>query len=133
MQNPKVNILLEEIWVGKNTYECDGRITDFSLLTFLAFAPIKKLKGKKISPSELLNNNFKVSINEEKFWYQYKFRHTSISYIFLKDFLSAAFMLGVFQYINFQYLDLFRSLNFNDFGEEALNELVGSNISINHD
>jgi hypothetical protein len=82
MQNPKVNILLEEIWVGKNTYECDGRITDFSLLTFLANAPIKKLKGKKISPSELLNNNFKVSINEEKFWYQYKFRHTSIAYIF---------------------------------------------------
>lgn len=69
MQNSKVNILLEEIWVGKNTYECDGRITDFSLLTFLAKAPIKKLKGKKISPSELLSNNFKVSINEEKFWY----------------------------------------------------------------
>lgn len=69
MQNTKVNILLDEIWVGKNTYECDGRITDFSMLTFLASAPIKRLKGKKISPLEHLNNNFKVSINEEKFWY----------------------------------------------------------------
>jgi hypothetical protein len=96
MQNPKVNILLEEIWVGKNTYECDGRITDFSLLTFLAFAPIKKLKGKKISPSELLNNNFKVSINEEKFWYQYKFRHNSISYIYMKDFVFSLIMVVIF-------------------------------------
>ena len=69
MQNTKVNILLEEIWVGKSTYECDGRITDFSMLTFLANAPIKKLPGKKINPKELLSNNFKVSINEEKFWY----------------------------------------------------------------
>lgn len=34
MQNPKVNILLEEIWVGKNSYECDGRTTDYSMLTF---------------------------------------------------------------------------------------------------
>lgn len=69
MQNPKVNILLEEIWVGKNSYECDGRTTDFSMLTFLARAPIKKLPGKNITASELLSNNFKVSINDEKFWY----------------------------------------------------------------
>lgn len=69
MQNEKVSILLEEIWVGKHTYECDGKFIDFSLLTFLLNAPIKKLPGKTITPMELLSNNFKVSINEEKFWF----------------------------------------------------------------
>lgn len=69
MQNEKVSILLEEIWVGKNTYECDGKLIDFSFLTFLLNAPIKKLPGKTITPMELLSNNFKVSINEEKFWF----------------------------------------------------------------
>lgn len=107
MSHPKINMLLEELWVGKNSYECDGRITDFSFLTFLANAPIRKLPGAKISPSEILNSNFKVSINNEKFWYQYKFRHTSISYIFTKDLLCSIFIVGVFQYINFMYLDLF--------------------------
>jgi len=107
MGDEKVAILLDEIWVGKNTYECDGRVSEFSMLTYLAKAPIKKLPGKKISLSQLLSNNFKVSIDEEKFWYQYKFRHISISYIFLKDFLCCAFMVGLFQYINFQYLSLF--------------------------
>lgn len=30
MLDPKVDILLEEVWDGKNTYECDGKIGDFS-------------------------------------------------------------------------------------------------------
>ena len=101
MQNEKVSILLEEVWVGKNTYECDGKIIDFSLLTFLLSAPIKKLPGKAITPLELISNNFVVSINEEKFWYQYKFRHSSISYIFLKDFICSGLIVAVFQFINF--------------------------------
>jgi hypothetical protein len=32
----KVNVLLQEIWEGKNSYECDGQITDFSLINYLA-------------------------------------------------------------------------------------------------
>jgi hypothetical protein len=31
----KVNRLLDEIWVGKNTFDCDGTLEDFSILTFL--------------------------------------------------------------------------------------------------
>ena len=46
MQSEKISILLEEIWVGKPTYECDGKLSDFSLLTFLSDAPVKKLPGK---------------------------------------------------------------------------------------
>jgi hypothetical protein len=50
LKDVKVSALLDELWVGKNSYECDGRVTDFSMLTFLASAPIKKLPGKKIEP-----------------------------------------------------------------------------------
>ena len=48
-----------------------------------------------------------VSIDDQKYWYQYKFRHFSISYIYTKDFISALGMVILFQYINFQYLRLF--------------------------
>jgi len=67
MRDVKVSALLDELWVGKNSYECDGRITDYSLLTFLVSAPIKKLPGKELELKSLLSNNFKVSINEENF------------------------------------------------------------------
>jgi len=32
--DPKIDILLDEIWVGENSYQCDGRLHDFSILTF---------------------------------------------------------------------------------------------------
>lgn len=35
MMDPKVSILLEEIWTGKSTYECDGKLTDFSSLSYM--------------------------------------------------------------------------------------------------
>ena len=108
----KVHVLLDEIWEGEETYDCDGRITDFSLLTFLASAPIKRLPGKQIKVSELLSNNFTANVSTEKFWYQYKFRKVSISYIFYKEFICSLFLVGVFQYINFKYLGLFAASNF---------------------
>ena len=103
----KLNILLQEIWEGKNTYECDGQITDFSLINYLATSKVKKIPGKKLSFKELVLQNFIVSIDDQKYWFQYKFRHFSISYIFYKDFFSAICMVCLFQYINFIYLKLF--------------------------
>mmetsp|Transcript_45393 Transcript_45393/g.33177 ORF Transcript_45393/g.33177 Transcript_45393/m.33177 type:complete len:248 (+) Transcript_45393:1299-2042(+) len=111
----KVNILLEEIWQGKHTYDCDGNITDFSLINYLLVMPIKKLPGKKLTPRELLTNNFRVSIDNNKYWYQYKYRHQSISYIYLKDLFSATGMVILFFYINLQYLFLFKESNYDDF------------------
>jgi hypothetical protein len=31
----KVDVLLQELWEGENAYECDGQITDFSLINYL--------------------------------------------------------------------------------------------------
>lgn len=45
--------------------------------------------------------------DQVKFWFQYKFRHTSISYIFFKEFVCSGLLVGLFQFINFKYLEFF--------------------------
>lgn len=50
----KVNVLLQEIWEGKNSYECDGQITDFSLINYLASTKAQKIPGKKFTFRELV-------------------------------------------------------------------------------
>jgi len=107
-----VNVLLEEIWQGKLTFECDGRFQDFSQLTYLASAPIKKLPGREVKAQQLVSNNFIVNVEDSKYWFQYRYRHNSIAYIFKKDFLSALGMVLLFQYINFKYLTLFNAASF---------------------
>jgi hypothetical protein len=106
--------LLDELWVGKESYECDGRDTDFSMLSFLASAKIKSLPGKKIQMEDLLGNNFKVFIEEENFWYQYKFRSKSIGFIFSKELFSNILMLVILIAINVQYLTNFNIQNFTE-------------------
>jgi len=49
MSNNKVAALLDELWVGKLSYECDGRNEHFSKLTYLASAPIRKLPGLPVT------------------------------------------------------------------------------------
>lgn len=39
-ESHKVSILLEEIWQGKKTYECDGDLDDFSIINYLATSKI---------------------------------------------------------------------------------------------
>lgn len=103
----KVSALLDELWVGKESYECDGQITDYSMLSFLVSSRIKSLKGKKLEYQALLSNNFKVFIEEENFWFQYKFRRRSIGYIFKKELMSTIFICGLLMLINYKYLTNF--------------------------
>ena len=35
MKDHKISDLLDLLWVGKNSYDCDGRETNFSLLSYL--------------------------------------------------------------------------------------------------
>ena len=69
LSSDKINILIEEIWVGKKTYECDGKLTDFSLLSYIANYKIRKLPGKKVNPLDLLSLSFKPNIKDESYWY----------------------------------------------------------------
>ena len=124
----KVNVLLQEIWVGKNSYECDGQMSDFSLVHYLATNRAKKIPGKTMSFRDLILQNFSVNIDDQKYWYQYKFRHFSISYIYSKDFISAIGMVCLFQYINYQYLRLFNSKQFEGFSDNCKYVLVSDKI-----
>lgn len=45
LRDEKVFALIDELWVGKATNQCDGRITDFSILSYMSNSPIKKLPG----------------------------------------------------------------------------------------
>lgn len=120
LKNYKVNILLEECWEGIHSRECDGSLRDFSLLTYLATAPVRKLPGKFIRVTDLIHYNFQPNIYTEKYWWQFKFRHSSIQYIYIKDFIGALFMLVLFQYINFKYNVLFNDNNFQGYTGAAL-------------
>ena len=60
-----------------------------------------------------------MDIDQQKYWFQYKFRHHSIAYFFKKDFISALGMVILFQYINFVYLSLFKAEDFVGFTYEA--------------
>jgi len=43
LSDDKVIVLLNKLWVGKPQEKCNGMMTDFSMLTFLATAPIQCL------------------------------------------------------------------------------------------
>ena len=46
MEDEQVTALLDELWVGSLTYDCDGKIQNFSMLTYIANATIKNLPGQ---------------------------------------------------------------------------------------
>ena len=113
MLDDNMNNLLNTIWRGEDFTKCDGVVSDYSLLTYLWKYP-SKVTGKTISTKTIVENNYTPNINLTSFTYQYKFRKFSINFLYWEDFLFALFMCGLFQYTNFQYLELFNSENFND-------------------
>ncbi len=124
-QNYKVGVILEEIWQGKNTFECDGEIADLSLMTHLLKAPIRRLKNTRVNFKDLIFVGFNYShFRNQKYWFQYKFRTSSIAYIYKKDLFGAIGMVGIFQYINFTYLALFKQARFDGFAQLAKRSLV---------
>lgn len=66
-RNAKIKILLDKLWVGAESYACDGQDTDFSLLTFLSNAPVKKLPMKPLELKTLTRNGYKPSYEQNKF------------------------------------------------------------------
>lgn len=87
-------------------------------MNYLLKSKTKKIEGRKITPRDLLTNQFTINIGRVKFWFQYIFRNESIDYLFKKDFICATFLVIVFQFINFQYLELFRERVYRDLPTE---------------
>ena len=48
-----ISQLLEQLWQGKLTYDCDGRATNYSKLRVMSTAAVKKLTGEVISMDDI--------------------------------------------------------------------------------
>ena len=48
IRDVKVKALLDELWIGKSSNECDGKQSDFSMLDFMHSMCLRKLPNKKI-------------------------------------------------------------------------------------
>ena len=81
----KVEELIETLWTGKESYEWDGRTSCYSKLFYINETSLRFLKGKTFTITDLVKQNFKIQIEDEKFWYQFQFRRHSIEFIFNKE------------------------------------------------
>ena len=103
----KLRFLLDKIWDGKESDLIDGKTSHFSKTKYLLHHEIKRLRGVHVTIWDIMGDNFKPNIEEYNFIYQIKFRMQSVQIIFLKDFICATFIVCMFQYINYSYLNLF--------------------------
>lgn len=60
----KINDLLQEIWQGKASYDCDGQLIDFSQISYLLSQRSKRILGKRLTFKELVTQNFNVNIDD---------------------------------------------------------------------
>ena len=108
----KLSFLLQKIWRGPFFNELDGKISHYSKCMYMSMEPVKSMPNREVKFNDLLMVNFKPNVSGLNFWYQYKYRRSNINYTYLKDFLCATFLVLIFQYINYTYLDLFKESNF---------------------
>ena len=67
LRDNKISALLDRFWIGKDSDDCDGMVTDYSKLAFLASSPIKILPGVKAEFKSLLGTNFEAFTNYQSF------------------------------------------------------------------
>ena len=128
MSDPKVTVLLDNLWQGKLAAKCDGRVSDYSMLTFMANDPVRKLVGQNISFLDLLGTKFKPNVHIESYSVQYKFRKSSIATIFQKNFLSSIAIVAIFTYINLEYQQLFNLHQFEGASDEVVLNALTENL-----
>lgn len=124
----KVTVLLDQLWQGKLTYLCDGRLSDYSMLQFMVTDPIRKLPGQKIEFGKILGLQFRRNVEKESYAVQFKFRKSSIAIIFQKNFLSAIVIVIIFTYINIKYQSLFNLHQFKGLETEQKKEALTQNL-----
>lgn len=48
MSDFKISALLDQLWKGKGSANCNGKVTDFSLLAYLSGTTVRRLPGQDI-------------------------------------------------------------------------------------
>lgn len=54
----------------------------------------------------MITNGFEANLMVD-YQIQYKYRRKQISFYFLKEFICAAFMFVIFQYVNYSYIGIY--------------------------
>lgn len=101
--DPKAENLMIKIYQGKDSAKCDGDIFGYSCLTHLIMRKPKNIAGQKSGMMQKITNFFEPNYNVD-YKFQFKYRTKAVSFYFLKEFICAGAMLGIFQFINYQYL-----------------------------
>jgi hypothetical protein len=68
-EDERVIQLIDELWVGKLIYDCDGKLANFSFLTYLASSPLKKLAGQSLSLASIFKPGFVLEVDGKEFSY----------------------------------------------------------------
>lgn len=105
-EDPKGENLIIKLWHGSEASRCDGNIYGFSCLTHVLMTAAKKnIPGTPFYM--LISNHFEFDLKKD-YNIQYRYRTKSISFFFMKEFCFALAVLVIFQYINYDYLNLFQ-------------------------
>ena len=70
IEDSKVTVMLDQLWQGRLTYNCDGRTSDFSKLTVMLTDPVRKLPNQKIAFKKILGegkNKFRRNVQKESY------------------------------------------------------------------
>lgn len=51
LQDFKIGALLDELWKGKESSNCNGKVNNYSLLTCLYETTVRRLEGQEIDTS----------------------------------------------------------------------------------
>ncbi|CDW72703.1 UNKNOWN [Stylonychia lemnae] len=125
ISSPKVNSIMDELWIGKENVKCNGKLQDFSCLYSRLLDPFdysnisfiydnygRRTISNKLRFKDILFGSFvKPKVIEENYWFQYNYRHKSIQFLFWKELVFSVFHVVVFQYIGYSYLNYFKLRN----------------------
>ena len=123
----KISTFLDGIWYGEDHPKCSGRFSDFSQLTYMAKYSSKLVGKKPVNICNIVSNQFSPMLGYN-YSFQYKFRKSMIDFQYYLDLFFALCFLLVFQFSNFQYLELFGNDAFEGMNEKEEEEQMEKNL-----
>ena len=101
--DPKAENLINQMWTGEESSNCDGNIYGYSNMTCILFQ-----KGKKATDKtrfhQIVTNHFDTSaIMSDDYTFQFRYRSKDISYYYQKEFIFGAIMVYLLLQVDLAY------------------------------
>ena len=132
-KDPKAENIMMSIYQGKEATRWDGSIKGYSAIYHFITTNPKKMESNEKGIKRLFKfftNYFEANYTFD-YNFQYRYRSHSIYFIFIKEFFWSIVLLVIFQYISYEYLNLFNIDKFTSDGLSgtALRTKVSNNLS----